>query len=171
MASPDMNSKINFSSGTSLFSSLPFALMVFLLYMILFNYENELPFFNIIYIVIIPLILYVISCSINILHQYISCKNTDMGKGFTSGIPFVISLYLFMIISSFNFSRKIVVSAIAPLFVSQNSPLLNKKTLENISFQKFESLFPQSRAIAYAFYLFFAAIFGQMLGSGISQIC
>jgi hypothetical protein len=171
------------TSTLSLFgTSLPLSILFFLILLTLYSYNDIVPYFNIIIWLIFPIIVYLVGAVVNIINQYISCKNINAGKAFLGSIPVLLSVLISMGIGSISYCRIPPTSAFAPLFYNQSIDVISnnsniqkkigkyccpeKDTLENI-----EKKYPMLKGISVGFYVIFGVLFGNVIGNGLSSIC
>lgn len=174
-------------SGATFATSVPFAIIISLVAVALFALQNNIPMFTIIYWIAFPLITYITGSLFNILNQYSFCRKTNPSRAFLIGLPVLGTTLVGMGLATIPFLRTIVASAIAPMVLnrssvdislSKNSTNLNGKVIEccdtgnlKIGLLSLERMYPIVKGIGSAFYVFFGVLFGQVIGSGFSQVC
>jgi hypothetical protein len=178
------SSKTGTGSGATFATSMPFAIVTAIIAVALFAFQYDIPMFNIIYWVAFPLFIYISGSIFNMVNQYSFCGKTKPGHAFLIGVPILISALVGMGLALIPFLRTIVASAIAPIVINRSgvditsSKNSNSKPTEccdtgnmRIGLLSLEKSYPLVKGIASAFYIFFGVIFGQVIGSGFSQVC
>ncbi len=166
--------------------AIPLGIMYGILLTILFIYKDSIPLFSVVLWIIFPIIAYLISSTVNIINQYITCKTTDAGKAFLGGVPTLISILLAMVCGNISYCRIPITSVFAPLIINQDAdilsnnskqPSITEKSLRTyccpnkMTLSEIENLYPQLKGISMGFYVLFGVLFGSVFGSGLSSIC
>jgi hypothetical protein len=98
--------------------------------------------------IIIPLMVYITSIGFNTLSNYISCNKVEFSRALKNAVvPTISVLGMFALLTVFP-AMKNPITAIIP-----------------------NALPTTSDVVGNTFYIFWAAIYGQMIGGGLSQIC
>jgi hypothetical protein len=176
MANPDGTTMTMVLSGVTMFIITAF----------LFNNFNSPSFYVQLYLGI-PIIAYVLSIIANTISRFSACGNLDM-KILSSGIPTIIATYIALGISFFDSCRTPIASVFAPFFVNSakqapntnnvqpgapnlpNPPSSDSCCTKIITLQMVETN-PVAKGLSYAFYLFFAMLFGITAGSATATNC
>jgi hypothetical protein len=169
-------------------TSFPLGLLTFLLAIAILTMFSNSSLFNITYWLIFPLFVFIAGFCFNLASQYMACTKVNAVKALYGGLPLLGTTYVALMVSLVPFFRNIVASAIAPLFLNKTYNVTTAKTNVKLNvmnssssntkygspvvgLNQLESMFPMVKAIAVGFYVFFGTVFGQVMGSGISQIC
>ena len=177
--------------GATFATSIPFAIIIAIIVAALYAFQNDIPLFTIVYWIVFPLVTYLCGSLFNMVNQYSFCKKISAGHAFLVGLPVLGTTLIGMGIAMIPLLRTIVASAIAPIILNKssvdinasstsalkNSRNLNSKNVEccdgniKIGLNKLEAQYPIVKGIGSAFYVFFGVLFGQVIGSGFSQVC
>jgi hypothetical protein len=159
----DPGESSNTASSAFIYGS-TFALAVLgsLIIMILYNYKDVNKFFSITLFVIFPILMYFCSSALSIAGQKIACGRVNVSQAFLGGLPTLLSIFVFLFISSFRYARLPIVSVF--------SSLMNKG-IESHTLEIAEQSNPVLKGIAVGYYMFFAVMFGQVITSSLSQSC
>ena len=95
-----------------------------------------------------PVIGYLIACAVNALTQQVSCSSIDIKKVFMTSFYNPIFILVFLLISWFSVFRSPIEGML--IFIPDN--------------------FIRT-TVAYGYYMFWAGLFGEAIGSGIAQGC
>jgi hypothetical protein len=183
MSNPD----IKISSIDSLSVAFPVSILFVLLTVILFQLRDSIPYFKLILWLGFPIFTFLIVAVINIVSQYISCRNTNTGKAFLGALPSLGSIILGLGIASISYCRIPITTVFTPLIIGQsvdinkNNSNKNTNSLKNtnskeccipkLTLEFVESKYPILTGISYGFYVMFSILFGIVIGTGISTIC
>ncbi|NBR60267.1 MAG: hypothetical protein EBT86_01210 [Actinobacteria bacterium] len=151
----------------------------------LFLFKSQIPNFWVILWVGTPVTLYIASSLLALASQTINCGQINPGNAFLGGLMTPVASIVFLGLASLSWLRVPIASAFAPLLVSQNfATLRNFGRVNNTNFtsphlvdirqsslQALEAQSPAVLGISYAYYLFFAVLFGQVFASNISITC
>ena len=164
-------------------TSFPLGLLTFLLAISILTMMADSSMFTIAYWLIFPFFVYVSGFCFNLASQYMACSKVAIVQAIYGALPLLGTIYAALLIAIVPFFRNIVASAIAPLFLNKSYNVTTAKTTvklnmgnstksnSSIGLEQLETIFPMVKAIAVGFYVFFGTVFGQVIGSGISQIC
>jgi hypothetical protein len=177
MANPDGTTMTMVLSGVTMFIITAF----------LFNNSDSPSFYLQLYLGV-PIIAYVLSIIANTISRFSACGNLDI-KILSSGIPTIIAIYIALGISYFDSCRTPIASVVAPFFVNSakqasnvanniqpgapnapNPPTSDSCCTKTITLQMLETN-PVAKGLSYAFYLFFAMLFGITAGSATATNC
>jgi hypothetical protein len=175
MANPDGTTMTMVLSGVTMFIITAF----------LFNNINSPSFYVQLYLGI-PIIAYILSIIANTISRFSACGNLDI-KILSSGIPTIIAIYIALGISYFDSCRTPIASIVAPFFVNSakqaptnniqpgapnasNPSTSDSCCTKTITLQMLETN-PVAKGLSYAFYLFFAMLFGITAGSATATNC
>jgi len=175
MANPDGTTMTMVLSGVTMFIITAF----------LFNNINSPSFYVQLYLGI-PIIAYILSIIANTISRFSACGNLDI-KILSSGIPTIIAIYIALGISYFDSCRTPIASVVAPFFVNSakqaptnniqpgapntsNPSTSDSCCTKTITLQMLETN-PVAKGLSYAFYLFFAMLFGITAGSATATNC
>ena len=183
MANPDDTS----TQMDSLIVGFPAAIFLLLITMFIFQIRDSIPYFNILIWVSLPIFAIIISCAVNFVSQYISCKKVDAGKAILGSLPSGLAVLIGLGISSISYCRIPVASVFTPLIVGKsinvvkNNSTTNINSLKNsnskecctprLTLENIENKYPLISGISYGFYLMFSMLFGMVIGNGIATIC
>lgn len=182
MSNPD----IKFSSVDSLTAGIPIAILFFLITILIFQFRDSLPLFKLVLWLGFPLLSLVIISVVNIILQYISCNNTNIGKAILGALPSIGAILVAIGISSITYCRIPIASVFTPLIVGQTIDISKEKsTVSNINslkgskeccipkltLESIENRYPIINGISYGFYIGFSILFSIVLGTSISTIC
>lgn len=124
--------------------------------------------------------------------QTSTCDKIDAGKAFSGSIPTVVAVLIGLGVSYVSFCRIPIASVFAPMFVdrsvdvirsgpsqSLNSLRNSKNTNKNsgaccspmVTLEAIEDKFPMVTGLSYGFYIFFASMFGLIIGAGTATAC
>lgn len=162
-----------------------FAVATAFLVFVLFLFKDSIPNFWIIVWMGVPIFCYFISSLLGLASQMINCGKIDMANSFFAGLATPISCLIFLGIASISWFRVPIASAFAPILVKQNFATLRNMgrvdttnpssphlvDIRTGSLQALESQTPAVIGISYAYYLFFAILFGQVFTSNMSISC
>ncbi len=190
MANPD-TSKSN--SGFLYGSTISYAVAVVLVNILLYFYMNSIPYFNFIYWLLFPVLIYIGSMSISMLGQVSACGSVKPGQSLLGGIPTVIGAYLGMVLGQVKYFRLPVASAFSNLVTSKPYDLVldsservnsaaaavtkacdaktNFLCTPQMGILEAEKRAPMLKGIAIGYYMFFGILCGQVVSSGLSQSC
>jgi hypothetical protein len=157
MVDPDKSSA---SSGFVYTSTIVLAIFVALMIIVLYSQYTTLSLkvnYSIIIWFVIPLLITILSFGINMFGQYTACKKTNPGNAAMSTLPVLGFIYLALGLSHISYIR----APIASLFVQ----------LPDVTLLQAEKERPVFKGIAISYYVFFGMLFGQVIASGLSQIC
>ncbi len=190
MANPD-TSKSN--SGFLYGSTISYAVAIVLVNILLYFYMNSIPFFNFIYWVLFPIVIYIGSMGISMLGQVSACGNMKPGQALLGGIPTVIGAYVGMALGQVKYFRLPVASAFSNLVTTKPYDLVldsSEKLTDTASvvtkacdnktnfvckaqmgLLEAEKRAPMLKGIAIGYYMFFGILCGQVISSGLSQSC
>lgn len=175
MSNPDNSDSL---FGYAVASSVIIVIIVYLF----FKFLSQSNYFDIILYLGLPIIIYLITSSMNIIAQYSSCKDMNMGNAFVYGLPSVGLTWLGLLISRISYCRIPIVSVFAPVLINKNDNIVRNGVKNNstnskiccgsqLTLEMAESLSPTLKGHAYGFYLFFTSLFGIMIGNAFSAIC
>jgi hypothetical protein len=190
MANPD-TSKSN--SGFLYGSTISYAVAVVLVNILLYFYMNSIPYFNFIYWLIFPILIYIGSMCVNMLGQVSSCGTAKPGQALLGGIPTIIGAYVGMALGQIKYFRLPVASAFSSLVTSKpydlvldssekitNSAEVITKACDaktnflctpQMGLLEAERRAPMLKGISIGYYMFFGILCGQVVSSGLSQSC
>lgn len=182
MPNPDTTST---ASVQSISIAFPTGLILCVIILALFQFQEGIPYFRIVLWVGVLLFSYLLSAVIFIGAQFIRCNKIQAGKAFSSALYVLGSMALSMGVSSLSWFRVPVASVFAPLFVKDevdvtlSSNTLNKQQMNSQnktcgsskSLEALEQTYPLLEGIAYSFYGFFGMMFGIVLGNGTATTC
>lgn len=180
MTNPDTQS----SCAGSIITGLPVAIFIFVISMFLFQIQDSIPYFKIVFWIIIIILAVASTATLNVITQYSNCQKTDIGRAFMGALPTLGTVLLALVIASFAACRTPVISVVAPLYTNKS----NSKNMANNSINasknsnskglnikqsggNIENQFPVVSGISYGFYIMFGLLFGIVMGSGVSNIC
>jgi hypothetical protein len=175
MANPD-SSDGSFGYGVSC------GVIIIILVIAFFNFFSQSSYFPVILYLVIPLLIYIITSTINIIGQQSTCNSIDIGKALLYGLPSIGLTFLGLLISAISWCRIPVVSVFASLFVDKsNMPIRNSSKNsgvnsrmccgQQLTLEIAEEVAPTLKGMAYSFYLFFTTLFGIIIGMGFSVVC
>jgi hypothetical protein len=183
MSNPDIKSP----TTDSLTTAFPVAILFFLITLIIFQFKESIHPFKYILWIGFPIITLIIVAITNTVSQYISCKTVNFGKALLGSLPSVGAILIGLGISSISYCRIPIASVFAPLIVGQTIDVTqNKNTttinslknsnskeccISKLSLETIENNYPLIEGISYGFYILFSALFGVVIGTGISTIC
>jgi hypothetical protein len=165
--------------------SIVFAIATAFAVFVLFLFKPQIPNFWPIFWIATPITLYIVSSLLALASQVINCGQISPGNAFLGGLATPAASLVFMGIASLPWLRVPIASAFAPLLVSQNyATLRNFGRVNNSnaasphlvdirqgSLEALEAQTPAVMGVSYAYYLFFAVLFGQVFASNISITC
>lgn len=170
-SAPPTNASVN-----SLSIAAPVGFMIFMIVIVLFQFKDSIPNFTIVLWVSLCIGSYVIAVVVHFITQQITCRKIDSGKAFQGGLATLGAMVVGLGISSVAWFRIPVVSVFAPLLLespaevtvspSSTSCCTSTRTLAEVEEQS-----PVLRGLAYGFYLFFASLFGMVIGTSLSVTC
>jgi hypothetical protein len=183
MSNPD----IKVPTTDSLTVAFPVAILFFLITLVIFQFRESLQPFKYILWIGFPIVTVIVVAATNAITQYITCKAVNMGKALLGALPSVGTVLLGLGISSISYCRIPVASVFAPLMIGQTIDVTKDKNTANInslknsnpkeccipklSLESIESKYPLVEGISYGFYILFSALFGVVIGTGMSTIC
>jgi len=183
MANPD----IKLPTTNSLTLAIPVSILFLLITIFTFQLRDNIPSFKLILWVGLPIITFFITSGVNIISQYTTCKQTNIGKAMLGGLPSMGAVLLGLGISSIEYCRIPVTSVFAPLAIGQSIDVTKSKSSANINslksynskeccspkltLESVEMKYPFLAGISYGFYIMFSILFGMVIGTGISIIC
>lgn len=158
------------------------SVIIVIIVILFFKFLSQTPYFNIILYLGLPLIIYLLTSIVNIIVQYSSCKQMDVGKAFLYGLPSIGLTWLGLLISVISYCRIPVVSVFAPALVNKNDIVVKNGVRNNsanskmccgsqLTLETAEAVSPTLKGMAYSFYLFFTSLYGIILGNAFSAIC
>jgi hypothetical protein len=184
MSNPDTKNSVNFDGITT---AIPVAIFFLLITTAFFLFRDSLPSFTMILWIGMILLAFIISSVVNIITQYVSCKQVNAGKAFLGSVPSVIGTIVALGIASISWCRIPVASFFSPLFikkvvdVTKNKATTNINSLKNsnskeccipkVTLDMVENKYPLVAGLSYGFYVMFGVIFGTVIGTGISSLC
>lgn len=181
MAKPDTPSSVS-----SLSMAFPTAVVLFILIIAFFQFKSSFSSFYVILWIALPVLSYIISVGMYIVSQYITCNKINAKNAFMGGISSMITSLVGLGVSSFSLFRIPVASVFAPLFegsdvdVTISPQSMNATPVKNSnkecctprrSLESLEASFSLLEGMSYAFYAFFATMFGIVIGSGKALTC
>ena len=179
MSNPDTSTTTNAtmnSSGMVSFNALsvavPAACIMFIATLFLFYFKPSIPNFTAVMWVGSTIFGFFLATTMNLVSQYMYCKDTNGGKAIQGAIPSIIAILVGLGTASISFCRIPVASVFAPFFVKSTTANSDEKccnatpSLENI-----EESAPMVSGLSYGFYLFFSMLFGIVLGNGVAVVC
>lgn len=169
MPSPDSS-----NSGSSLYYAMGGMMMVIVTFAI-FQLADGNPYW--VYIGI-PIIAYVIGFLMNLAIQ-LPCGTVNVGKAALGALPTLGCTFIALLVSWITVFRVIVSSVTAPMFISDLEDISPRRQsggrrmrggtraiLEDVEKEN-----PMIKGMSYGFYLFFAMLYGGVMGSSIASIC
>ena len=189
MSNPD-------STGANIGGIVTLAGLVGILVILLFTYQDIIPFYFLLYGVL-PILIYVLMCVV----LYISKPNTDVKNALLSAVPTIGTTYLALFISYISYFRIPIASVFAPLFLGSAADIIPQSTMyvpqslvplqqtyisrgghkkkkqaggaccsPTYSLEWVEQQIPEIEGISYGFYLFFGICFGGIFGSSMPSV-
>jgi hypothetical protein len=154
---PD-NKNSSSSASYTYGSTFAFAIFVALMIIVLYSQQHNIgQYFTILLWVVTPLVSLLVGFGINMVGQKIVCGGTSPGHAIVSALPLVGFLMGGMGLSQISYLR----APITSLFVQ----------IPDVTVIESERKYPTLKGFAVAYYAFFGVLFGQVLGSGLSQVC
>lgn len=155
MPDPDKSSQ---SSSYKYGSTFAFAVFVALGIIILYkNYYALGTSFSFILWGVLPIVIFFMGVGLNMIGQKIACSTVNAGSAFSSTMTLPLFVYGTLALSQISYLRAPVTS----LFVQ----------LPNVTVLESEAKYPILKGAAVAYYVFFGILFGQVVSSGMSQVC
>ena len=175
---------------SSLTVAFPVALIVLLMVVMLYNFKESIDYFDIVFWAVILIVPYMIAVGVHFMTQQINCRKLDSGAAFKGGVATIVAMVAGMGISSLSWFRIPVVSVFAPLILPDPTtevtvlPSLTKNTgatqrggagsaccSPTRRLTDVETEYPILVGLSRAFYLFFASMFGIVIGTNLSATC
>lgn len=150
--------------------SFPVGAFLFLLILFLFEAFGSSPSFTGILWMTVPLIAYLTAGLVLMGAQASACGSIHAGSAFLGALPTAAATLIGLGIARLTLCRIPVVSVVAPLFVD-SSPRKNGQAPPPLTVEAVENQFPMIKGMANGFYVFFAALFGMVAGSGDALRC
>ncbi len=183
MSNPD----IKVPTVDSLSIAFPVSILFALITIFMFQLRDSIQYFNLILWLGLPIFTIIIISVVNIISQYITCKNTNVGKALLGSLPSLGAIVIGLGIASISYCRIPVTSVFAPLIIGQTIDVTKDKSTTNINSLKninskeccipkltlemIENKYPLITGISYGFYIMFSILFGVVIGTGLSTIC
>lgn len=172
----------------------PAGVFLFMITLLLFQSFSKHSFFTILLWAGIPIIAYIMSVLVLMGAQTSVCDKIDGGKAMLGSIPTVIAVLIGLGVSYISFCRIPIASVFAPMFVDQsvdvvrsvknNTGLQNLNSVRNsknagkntccspiVTLEAIEDKFPMVTGLSYGFYVFFASMFGLIVGASTATVC
>lgn len=169
----------------------PAGIFLFMITILLFQSFSKNSFFTLLLWIGIPIIAYIMSVLVLMGAQNSVCDKIDAGKALLGSIPTVVAVLIGLGVSYVSFCRIPIASVFAPMFVdhsidvvqsgpsqSINSLRNSKNTSKNsaccspiVTLEAIEDKFPMVTGLSYGFYVFFASMFGLIVGAGTATAC
>lgn len=188
MDTPNQNDAVS-----SLTVAFPVALIVLLIVVMMYNFKESINYFDIVFWAVILIVPYMIAVGVHFMTQQINCRKLDSGAAFKGGVATPVAMVVGMGISSLSWFRIPVVSVFAPLILPDPTtevtvlPSLTKNTgatqrggaggtgeaccSPTRRLADVETEYPMLVGLSRAFYLFFASMFGIVIGTNLSATC
>jgi hypothetical protein len=183
MSNPDTRSSVS----DSLTTALPVSIFFLLITLFLFQIRDSIPGFKLVLWLGFPVVAFLITAVANVITQYVNCKKVDIGKAALGSLPSLGTILVGLGVASISICRIPVASVFAPMLIGQSVDITKNKSNTNINslknsnskeccvpkltLESVESKYPTISGLAYGFYVFFASLFGMVIGSGFSAIC
>jgi hypothetical protein len=164
MSDPDKSSSAGYTYGTSIVLGLFIGAMIMLLY--LFTLRPMIQYMLL--WVGIPLLSFLLSAGMSLGGQQLACGSIDVASAFLGSVWTPISVWIFLIISSFSIMRAPVISLFS---VGETNCRKPRSAVESVCLSDIEQKTPTYQGIARAYYVFWGIMFGQVVSSGFSQVC
>jgi len=185
MDTPNQNDAVS-----SLAIAFPVALVVLLIVVMLYNFKESINYFDIVFWAVILIAPYMIAVGVHFMTQQINCRKLDSGAAFKGGIATIVAMVVGMGISSLSWFRIPVASVFAPLILPDpttevtviSNPVKNTGATQRGGASgaccpptrrliDVETEYPMLVGLSRAFYLFFASMFGIVIGTNLSATC
>ena len=157
---PSNDSSKSFLYGTTI----AFAILIILCIIVIFSNKNTIPNFKIIFWVVIPACIFLVSSGLNLIGQWMACRTVAIGKGFLAALATVLTSYASMGLSQIATLRVPIGSIFSSYFATRQE--LSESSLEMI-----EAKHPILMGISVAYYMFWGIMFGQVITTGLSAGC
>lgn len=170
----------------------PVALLVLLVVIALYQFKDSFENFEIVFWAVILIVPYMVAVGAHFLTQYLNCRKIDSGSAFKGGLATVSTILVGMGVSSFSWLRIPVASVFAPLLLPDRRTEVTvlpsavtsgggrKRTVGGADgaccaptrrLEDAEAEYPLLFGISRGFYLFFATMFGIVIGTNVSATC
>jgi hypothetical protein len=169
----------------------PAGVFLFMITLLFFQSFSKHSFFTLLLWIGIPMIAYIMSVLVLMGAQTSVCDKIDASKALLGSIPTVIAVLIGLGVSYISFCRIPIASVFAPMFVdhtidvvrsgssqSINSLRNSKNSSKNsaccspiVTLEAIEDKFPMVTGLSYGFYVFFASMFGLIVGAGTATTC
>ncbi len=173
----------------------PVALLILLLVVALYQFKDSIDQFEIIFWIVILIVPYMVAVGAHFLTQYLNCHKTDSGAAFKGGVATIVTTLIGMGVSSLSWFRIPVASVFAPLLLpGRTTEVTVLPSTEAVAktggsrkrsvggaegacctptrrLEDAEAEYPLLFGISRGFYLFFATMFGIVIGTNVSATC
>jgi len=168
----------------------PGGIFLFMITLLIFQSFSKQSFFSILLWVGIPLVAFIMSFLVLMGAQSSVCDNVDAGKALLGSIPTAIAVLIGLGVSYVSFCRIPIASVFAPMFVDRSvdvihsGPSQSLNSIRNsknankgsscspmVTLEAIEDKFPMVTGLSYGFYVFFASMFGLVVGAGTATAC
>ena len=164
MPDPDKSSSSGYTYGTSIV----LGLLIGFILIILYSFPMKPMTQNLSIWIGLPFLSFLLSAALSLGGQQLACGSIDASSAFLGSVWTPLSVWLFLIISSFSIMRAPVVSLFSVGDIDCRKP---KSAAGGSCLSDIEIKTPAYKGIAMAYYVFWGVMFGQTVSSGFSQVC